>query len=290
MLFATYGFEIYNMKKQAMKLVLTLVLILLIPTLSVQTFAQKLARPGDAYNFPKCLGLASEGCKNLMLSDGGMIKNPRDPSTTNTQEVLDPNAYEDLNYYYYYPDSEPHEYETGGSKGQGLESVVEAFGPSSDIEPEIDGEAILCNDPRWNGEGTCIDPSVSKCPADTDEVCYTSDGDLKNLDKQPYCDEVDNSEDCWDRKDYDQETGLYPCKDGSYVGDWRDCDDDRDDEGSDGGDEENNDEETENCGGEPCTATEKEDSWVDDETEYYEEEPECREDNDGALGDPVPCE
>ena len=47
--------------------------------------------------------------------------------------------------------------------------------------------------------------------------------------------------------------------------------------------------ETENCGGEPCTATEKEDSWVDDETKY-EEEPECFENNDGALGDPIPCE
>jgi hypothetical protein len=123
-------------------------------------------------------------------------------------------------------------------------------------------------------------------------VCYTDDGDLKNLENHPYCDEVsdDYNGGCWDRKDYDQETGLYPCKDGSYVGDWRDCDDDRDDEGSDGGDEDNSDEETENCGGEPCTATEKEDSWVDDETEYYKEEPECRENNCGALGDPIACE
>jgi hypothetical protein len=152
--------------------------------------------------------------------------------------------------------------------------------------------AIKCNDPNWNGEGTCIDPSVPKCGEGVDEVCYTDDGDLKNLENQPYCDEVsdDYNGGCWDRKDYDHETGLYPCKDGSYVGDWRDCVDDRDDEGSDGGDEDNSDEETENCGGEPCTATEKEDSWIDDETEYNEEEPECRENNDGALGDPIPCE
>jgi hypothetical protein len=31
--------------------------------------------------------------------------------------------------------------------------------------------------------------------------------------------------DCFDRKDYDQETGLYPCRDRSDVKDWRDCPD-----------------------------------------------------------------
>ena len=39
----------------------------------------------------------------------------------------------------------------------------------------------------------------------------------------PYCDQVTVYESCFDRKDYDQETGLYPCKDGSNVKDWRDC-------------------------------------------------------------------
>jgi FkbM family methyltransferase len=37
----------------------------------------------------------------------------------------------------------------------------------------------------------------------------------------PYCDQNDQVE-CFDRKDYDQETGLYPCRDGSQVGDWKD--------------------------------------------------------------------
>jgi hypothetical protein len=78
-------------------------------------------------------------------------------------------------------------------------------------------------------------------------------------------------DDCFDRLDVDEETGLYPCADGSQIGDPEDCDG----EGS-------GDEETESCRGEPCTATKK--------IEYYEEEPECRGDNDGALGDPVPCE
>jgi hypothetical protein len=94
-----------------------------------------------------------------------------------------------------------------------------------DVEDAQSGRgAILCNDPDWDGEGTCIDPSVPKCGEGVDEVCYTDDGDLKNLENQPYCDEVsdDYSGGCWDRRDYDQETGLYPCKEG-YKEDWRDC-------------------------------------------------------------------
>jgi hypothetical protein len=43
----------------------------------------------------------------------------------------------------------------------------------------------------------------------------------------PYCDLVtdDYRGACHDRKDYDEETGLYPCRDGSDVKDWRDCKD-----------------------------------------------------------------
>lgn len=44
-------------------------------------------------------------------------------------------------------------------------------------------------------------------------------------DTNPYFDEVNYTVECFDRKDYDQETGLYPCNDGSYVGDWKDCPD-----------------------------------------------------------------
>jgi hypothetical protein len=39
----------------------------------------------------------------------------------------------------------------------------------------------------------------------------------------PYCDEVNFNQECFDRRDFDAETGLYPCKDGSYEEDWRDC-------------------------------------------------------------------
>ena len=46
-------------------------------------------------------------------------------------------------------------------------------------------------------------------------------------DDNRYCDQ-DDSGSCWDRKDYDEETGLYPCIDGSQVTDWRKCTDDND--------------------------------------------------------------
>jgi hypothetical protein len=89
-----------------------------------------------------------------------------------------------------------------------------------------DDIVIKCNDPNWNGEGTCIDPSVPKCEGNTDEVCYTNNGDIKNLENLPYCDQVEMSpEGCFDRKDYSDDTGLYPCRDGSDVKDWRDCPD-----------------------------------------------------------------
>jgi hypothetical protein len=138
------------------------------------------------------------------------------------------------------------------------------------------GGAILCNDPDWSGEGTCIDPSVPKCNG-TDEICYTEDGDIKNLEKQPYCDEVSDGSGCWDRKDNDQDTGLYPCKDGSYKEDWRDCNGD-DDNGNDNnnGEDDDNDRILPSCSnvvsGTACDNSGEEDSWLDDPTEYYTED------------------
>jgi hypothetical protein len=110
-----------------------------------------------------------------------------------------------------------------------------------------------------------------------------NDTEPEDEDSKTYCDVPNPSNPCHDRRDGSEITGLYTCIDGSHEEDWQDC------KGGGSEDEENSDEETENCGGEPCTATEKEDSWLDDETEYYEEEPECRENNDGALGNPIPC-
>jgi hypothetical protein len=101
-----------------------------------------------------------------------------------------------------------------------------------------------------------------------------------NNNKLPYCDQ-DDSGACFDSRDYDQVTGLFPCRDGSQVADYRDCpdrggdDEDNNDNDNDNDssrdDEEEEEENTSNCGGEPCTATEKEDSWTDEEAGNEEE-------------------
>ncbi len=55
---------------------------------------------------------------------------------------------------------------------------------------------------------------------------YASSSDSDN-DEVPYCDQVgrEYQEACFDSKDYDDATGLAPCKDGSQVPDYRDCPD-----------------------------------------------------------------
>lgn len=54
------------------------------------------------------------------------------------------------------------------------------------------------------------------------DSCSGSEDD--NVNDRPYCDQ-DRSVTCFDRKYYSEDTGLYPCKDGSDVKDWRDCPD-----------------------------------------------------------------
>jgi hypothetical protein len=55
-----------------------------------------------------------------------------------------------------------------------------------------------------------------------------SNGDGMDDTATPYCDLVrdaypDYTGNCWDRKDYSDSTGLYPCRDGTNVADWRNC-------------------------------------------------------------------
>lgn len=108
-------------------------------------------------------------------------------------------------------------------------------------------------------DGSSVTTGFS-CPGESDEG-VPDDGDDEG--GNPYCDLVpdDYTGDCHDRKDFSEDTGLYTCRDGSHVEDWQDCDD----AGS------HPDEQDSNCGGEPCTDTEKEDSTLDDETEYVDE-------------------
>jgi hypothetical protein len=54
--------------------------------------------------------------------------------------------------------------------------------------------------------------------------------DGNNTDEIPYCDETDPGYKgtCFDSQDYDEVTGLVPCKDGSQVQNYKDCPDRQD--------------------------------------------------------------
>jgi hypothetical protein len=77
------------------------------PESSLQQGSGQKLLPGGAYDFPKCLGHIRDGCENILLSNGTMMKKPHNQSMTiYVQEKLGPQAYEDPNYYHYYPDTE----------------------------------------------------------------------------------------------------------------------------------------------------------------------------------------
>jgi hypothetical protein len=69
---------------------------------------------------------------------------------------------------------------------------------------------------------------------DEEQIFTCSDGSTVTEDEEcpptgpnPYCDTERGKAApvCHDRKDYDQDTGLYPCNDGTNKVDWRDCKD-----------------------------------------------------------------
>jgi hypothetical protein len=49
------------------------------------------------------------------------------------------------------------------------------------LQQQPQAYGVLCNDPNWDEEGTCIDPSTPKCTENTDEICYNDDGELENV-------------------------------------------------------------------------------------------------------------
>jgi hypothetical protein len=92
--------------------------------------------------------------------------------------------------------------------------------------PECDGSYQAC----VTDEGYFCDAGSSshQCEMDksTDNVDGDGNGDGIDDSNTPYCDEIEREVGvtCWDRKDYSEDTGLYPCRDGSYEENWQDCD------------------------------------------------------------------
>ena len=159
---------------------------------------------------------------------------------------------------------------------------------------EVNGGYETGEEEEWTDEG------------DSDEVPRQSSGDNNNNNNNN--DNPRDDPDCWygdlyicdenGKCDTENVDCVTECADGSSVTTGEECPgDDKSDAPSEEEDNRDgpNEEETANCGGEPCTPTEKEDSWVDDKTEEEEgtmeeeEEEQCFENIDGALGDPVPC-
>lgn len=61
-------------------------------------------------------------------------------------------------------------------------------------------------------------------------IFASSEDGGNNNDEIPYCDEADPGYNgtCFDSQDYDEVTGLAPCKDGSQVQNYKDCPDRQD--------------------------------------------------------------
>ena len=121
---------------------------------------------------------------------------------------------------------------------------------------------------------TCIDGSHEEDWRDC-KGGGAGDDDPNNDDGGDGDDDPRDDPDCWygdlyvcdenGECDTDRIDCITDCEDGSSVTTGEECpgDDDSDEPADDEADE--SDEETENCGGESCTATEKEDSWTDEE-------------------------
>ena len=155
-----------------------------------QSSGQKLV-PGDAYDFPKCLGHIEDGCKNILLSNGTMIKNPHNQSMTiYVQEKLDPQAYEDPNYYYYYPDSRP-EIAADAATDKETATDEEAEGTSNveDDVAEVSGDEGPSDEVNNGGElqqtryyegldwrGICNNPLLGSYISQPCDVLVTPDG------------------------------------------------------------------------------------------------------------------
>jgi hypothetical protein len=114
------------------------------------------------------------------------------------------------------------------------------------------GEYCLDFDEDWICDIDFLNGKLIVYPEEDEEAGSVEDEESGS--DLPYCDQASSSEACFDRQDYDQNTGLYPCKDGSYEEDWRDCDgngggnDDDDDVEEDSSDlDDDSDDDGNNC-------------------------------------------
>jgi hypothetical protein len=172
----------------------------------------------EAGQSPQCLDFNQDKiCEYLVLLNGTMVKNPdatgsqslssfvaKDPDATGSQSTVnwtDPKTgitYYDIPTQGYYCLDFDNDYICDVDFNNGKMVI---YGESQSDQPQIEDEAGGNEEDEAGG------------------------GNGENNNVNPYCDQVGYSQECHDRKDFDQETGLYPCNDGSYKEDWKECDD-----------------------------------------------------------------
>src|SRR5215207_6035468 len=163
-----------------------------------QGSGQKLL-PGGAYDFPKCLGHISDGCENILLSNGTMIKNPRNQSMT-----------------IYVQD-----YQDSGSpvkQAQG-QTVEDEAGSSGDGSEKDDGDELpdciyrdeIINKPCFADDGEVVCGEFVK---DKDAPCYLTGGEDSSDEEEIDVDDVesfeggDSEETATDDREYDPEGDI----------------------------------------------------------------------------------
>ncbi|MGH9975475.1 MAG: hypothetical protein ACRD8Z_06525 [Nitrososphaeraceae archaeon] len=124
--------------------------------------------------------------------------------------------------------------------GEGGESDQGAVAPEEDSSGTAPPEETPAATEQPTAEFPKCDGSFQECVTDDGNVCKAGQGghececaeDMSDCPNNPslqdeplpYCDLVDtNVQACSDRNDYDEETGLYPCNDGTFKEDPLDC-------------------------------------------------------------------
>jgi hypothetical protein len=98
-----------------------------------------------------------------------------------------------------------------------------------EVDNDEDVEDMYDGSPWEFEDGNDEEESTDKLTNNGDDDDDGDDDDNDNDDDgpNPYCDTDKGkaAKVCHDRKDYDEDTGLYPCNDGTNKVDWRNCKD-----------------------------------------------------------------
>ena len=164
-----------------------LLLALFLATVSVMAVPQVYAQQPQPL-VGTCL--SDSQCDIVTLTNGTLMDNPYNPSLLITKAPI--------------PQAEAC---TGNCPLAAIEEAQTQTQPQ--IQEEIETTTTVTEEDSGEDEGAA---DSGRPPSDN-----------------PYCDVVRQTgepyEACFDRKDYSDVTGLYPCRDGSNVEDWRDCPD-----------------------------------------------------------------